>query len=90
MELMIGLASYYYICWGARFSSNQSLTALLTTALIIGLYDYLKEKIPTLDGFLEITITPLHVLLIMECSTRFLLRRLIYSTQLNYKIRSWT
>ena len=85
MELMIGLASYYYICWGARFSSNQSLTAL-----IIGLYDYLKEKIPTLDGFLEITITPLHVLLIMECSTRFLLRRLIYSTQLNYKIRSWT
>ena len=49
--------------------------ALLTTALIIGLYDYSMEEIPTLDSLLEITVNPLHVLLTMEYSTRFILRR---------------
>jgi len=52
----------YYVCWGTKSSSSQSLTALLTTALIIGLYDHLKERIPNIDSFLEITATPLHVL----------------------------
>jgi len=50
-------------------------TALLTTALIIGLNYHLKKRIPTLDGLLEVTITPLHIPLIIECSTRFLLRK---------------
>jgi len=50
-------------------------TALLTTALIIGLNYHLKERIPTLDGLLKVTITPLHVPLTMERSTRFLLRK---------------
>ena len=45
-------------------------TALLTTALIIGLNYHLKERIPTLDGLLEVTITPLCVLLTIEyCHT---------------------
>jgi len=49
--------------------------ALLTTVLIIGLYNHLKKRIFTLDGFLGITVTPLHVPLTMEHSTRFILRR---------------
>jgi len=36
------------------------------------------KEIPTLDSFLGITVTPLHILLTMEHSTRFLLRRLLY------------
>ena len=75
MKVMLILASYNYVCWGARSSSSQVLTALLTTVLIIGLDYHLKERIPTLDGLLEVTITPLHVPLTMECSTRFLLRK---------------
>jgi len=50
-------------------------TALLTTALIIGLDYHLKERIPTLDSLLEVTVTLLHVPLTMEYSTRFLLRK---------------
>ena len=56
-------------------SAGEVPTALLTTALIIGLDYHLKERILTLDGLLEVTITPLHVPLTMECSTRFLLRK---------------
>jgi len=36
------------------------------------------KKIPTLDSFLGITVTPLHVPLTIEHNTRFLLRRLLY------------
>jgi len=75
MEVILILANYNYIWWGARSSPSQVPTALLTTALIIGLNYHLKERIPTLDGLLEITVTPLHVPLTMECSTRFLLRK---------------
>ena len=75
MEVILILANYNYICWGTRFSPNQMPTALLTTALIIGLNYHLKERISTLDGLLEVTITLLCVLLIMERSTRFLLRK---------------
>jgi len=66
-------SNYNYICWGTRSSPSQVPTTLLTTTLIIGLNYHLKERIPTLDGLLEVTVTPLHVLLTMECSTRFLL-----------------
>ena len=69
------LANYNYIWWGARSSPSQVPTALLTTALIIGLNYHLKERIPTLDGLLKVTVTPLHVPLTMERSTRFLLRK---------------
>ena len=69
---MLSLAIYFYVCWGIRSSSSQVSNALLTTALIIGLYDYLKERISTLDGFLGIT--PLCIPLTIEHSTRFLLR----------------
>jgi len=89
-DLMLILASYNYICWGARSSPSQVPTALLTIALIIGLNYHLKERIPTLDSLLEVTVTPLHALLTMERSTRFILRRLYYSTRLNYEIRSRT
>ena len=74
-EVMLILANYHYVCWGARSSPSQVPTALLTTALIIGLNYHLKKRIPTLDGLLEVTITPLHIPLIIECSTRFLLRK---------------
>jgi len=70
---MFSLAIYFYVYWGVRSLPSQVPTALLTTALIIGLYDHSMEEIPTLDGFLGITITALHVLLTVECSTRFLL-----------------
>ena len=75
MEVMLILANYNYVCWGTRSLPSQVPTALLTTALIIGLDYHLKERILTLDGLLEVTITPLHVPLTMECSTRFLLRK---------------
>jgi len=75
MEVMLILANYNYVCWGARSSPSQVLTVLLTTALIIELDYHLKERIPTLDGLLEVTVTPLRVLLTIECSTRFLLRK---------------
>ena len=74
-EVMLILANYNYVCWSARSSPSQISTALLTTALIIGLDYYLKERISTLDGLLEVTVTPLHVPLTMEYSTRFLLRK---------------
>jgi len=75
IEVILILANYNYIYWGARSSPSQMPTALLTTALIIELNYHLKERIPTLDGLLEVTITPLYVPLTMECSTRFLLRK---------------
>jgi len=74
-EVMLILANYNYVYWGARSSPSQVPTALLTTALIIGLNYYPKERISTLDGLLEVTVTPLHVPLTMEHSTRFLLRK---------------
>jgi len=74
-EVMLILANYNYICWSTRSLPSQVPTALLNTALIIGLNYYLKERIPTLDGLLEVTVTPLHVLFTMEYSTRFLLRK---------------
>jgi len=72
-EVVLILANYNYICWGTRSSPSQVPTVLLTTVLIIGLDYHLTERIPTLDGLLEVTITPLHVPLTMEHSTRFLL-----------------
>ena len=60
-EVMLILANYNYICWGTRSLPSQVPTALLTTVLIIGLNYHLKERIPTLDGFLEVTVTPLCV-----------------------------
>jgi len=75
IEVMLILANYHYVCWGTRSSPSQVPTALLTTALIIGLNYHLKERISTTDGLLEVTITPLYILLTMECSTRFLLRK---------------
>jgi len=75
MEVMLVLASYNYVCWGARSSPSKVPTALLTTALIIELYYHLKRRISTLDGLLEVTVTPLRIPLTMECSTRFLLRK---------------
>jgi len=74
-EVILILANYNYIWWGARSSPSQVPTALLTTVLIIGLNYHLKERIPTLDGLLKVTVTPLHVPLTMEHSTRFLLRK---------------
>jgi len=41
--------------------TNQTSTALLTTALIIWLDYYLTGKIPNLDSLLKVTVTPLHV-----------------------------
>ena len=72
---MLILANYNYVCWGARSLPSQVPTALLNTALIIGLNYYLKERISTLDGLLEVTVIPLYVPLTMEYSTRFLLRK---------------
>jgi len=73
---MVDLADYNYIYWGARSLPNQTPTALLTTALVIWLDDYPMDRIPTLDGLLEVTVTPLCVPLTMEHSTRFILRRI--------------
>jgi len=56
---MLSLAIYFYICWGARSLPNQTPTALLTTALIIWLYYHSTGEIPTLDGLLKVTVTPL-------------------------------
>jgi len=74
-EVMLILANNNYVCWGIRSSPSQVPIVLLTTTLIIGLDYYLKERIPTLDGLLEVTVTPLHIPLTMEHSTRFLLRK---------------
>ena len=70
---------------------TQSDPYCLTTALVIWLYYYLKERIPTLDGLLEVTITLLYVLLTIEYNTRFLLRtvQVFYVILLNCKVRSW-
>jgi len=76
-EVMLILANYYYVCWSARSSPSQVPTALLTTALIIGLNYHLKERIPTLDNLLEVTITPLHVPLTMEHSTRLFTKKAV-------------
>jgi len=73
---MVDLADYNYIYWGARSLPNQTPTTLLTTALVIWLDDYPMDRIPTLDGLLEVTVTPLCVPLTMEHSTRFILRRI--------------
>ena len=73
IELMLSLASYNYVCWGARSSPSQMPTALLTTALIVWLDYYPMDGISNLDGLLEVTITPLHIPLTMEHSTRFIL-----------------
>ena len=81
MELMLILASYNYVCWGTRSSSNQTPTALLTTALVIWLDDYSTGEIPTLNGLLEVIVTPLHVPLTMECNTRFILRKVQVATK---------
>jgi len=81
MDLMVNLANYNYICWGTRSSPNQTPTALLTAALVIWLDNHLLDRISTLDGLLEVTITPLCVPLTMECSTRFILRRIQVATK---------
>ena len=47
------LTNYNYICWGIRFSSNQTSTSLLTTILILWLDYYLKERISNLDNLLK-------------------------------------
>jgi len=88
MKLMVDFTSYNYVCWSARSSPSQSSTALLTTVLIIELNYYLKKRIPTLDGLLEVTVTPLHVLLTMEHSTRFILRKVQVSTKYHLIMRS--
>jgi len=74
-ELMISLTIYFYVCWGARSSPSQMPNALLTTALIIWLDYHSTGEIPTLDGLLGVTITPLCVPLTMERSTGFILRK---------------
>jgi len=71
---MLSLAIYFYICWGTRSSPNQTPTVSLTTTLVIWLYYHSMEEISTLDDLLKVTVTPLHVLLTMKCSTRFMLR----------------
>ena len=76
-EVMLVLANYHYVCWGTRSSPSQVPTALLTTALIIGLNYHLKERIPTLNGLLEVTVTPLYVSLTMECSTRLFTKKAV-------------
>jgi len=78
---MLILASYNYVCWGARSSPNQIPTALLTTALIIWLDDHSTGEIPTLDSLLKVIVTPLHVPLTMERSTRFILRKVQVATK---------
>jgi len=73
IELMLSLASYNYVCWGARSSPSQIPTALLTTALIVWLDYHPTDGIFNLDSLLEVTVTPLPVPLTMERSTRFIL-----------------
>jgi len=75
-DLIVDLTNYNYVYWDTRSSPNQIPTALLTTALVIWLDNYPIDRIPTLDGLLEVTITPLHVPLTIEYSTRFILRRI--------------
>jgi len=70
---MVDLTSYNYVCWGARSLPSQMPTALLTTALIVWLDYHPTDGISNLDGLLKVTVTPLHVPLTMECSTRFIL-----------------
>ena len=72
----------------ARSSPNQTSTALLTTTLVIWLYYHLKKRISTLDGHLEVTVTPLCVPLTIEHSTRFLLRTVKYTIQYHSIVRS--
>ena len=62
--------------------------ALLTTALIIWLDYHSTGEIPTLDGLLEVTVTPLCVLLTMEYSTRFILRKVQIGTKYHSIVRS--
>ena len=81
MELMISLAIYFYIYWGTRSSPSQMPNTLLTTALIIWLDYHSTGEISTLDSLLEVTITPLHVLLTMEHSTRFILIKVQVATK---------
>ena len=52
-EVMLILANYSYVCWSARSSPSQVPTALLTTALIIGLNYHPKERISNLNTFLR-------------------------------------
>jgi len=75
MKIILILANYNYVCWGTRSLPTQVPTTLLTIALIIGLNYHLKERIPTLDSLLEVTVTSLYVPLTIECSIRFLLRK---------------
>jgi len=72
---MLSLVIYFYVCWGTRSLPSQMPDVLLTIALILGLYDHLKERIPTLNSFLGMTVTSLCVSLTMEHSIRFILRR---------------
>ena len=53
-EVMLVLASYNYVCWGARSSPSQSPTALLATVLILGLDYHPMDGIPNLNAFLRI------------------------------------
>jgi len=85
---MLSLAIYFYICWGTTSSSNQTPTALLTTALIIWLYYHSMGEIPNPDGLLKVTVIPLHVPLTMECSTRFIPGKDKYSTKHRLIVRS--
>ena len=80
--------TYDYVCWGTRSSPNQTPTALLTTALIIWLDYYPTDGISNLDGPLVVTVTPLHVPLTMERSTRFILRTVQVSTKHHSIVRS--
>ena len=52
-EVVLVLASYNYVCWGARSSPSQSPTALLATVLILGLDYYPTDGIPNLNAFLR-------------------------------------
>ena len=88
IELMMSLAMYFYVCWGARSLPSQMPNTLLTTALIIWLDYHSIEEIPTLEGCLEVTVTPLCVLLTMECSTRFILRKVQVATKYHPIARS--
>ena len=90
IEWVLILTYLHYVCWSTRSSPSQVPTALLTTVLIVWLDYHPMDGISNLDSLLEVTITPLHILLTMECSTRFILWKLYYSTRLNYEVRSQT
>ena len=81
MDLIVNLTNYNYVCWGTRSLPNQIPTALLITALVLWLDNHPMDEIPTLDSLLEVTITPLHVPLTIECSIRFILRRIQVATK---------